>query len=214
SSKHGGKKVPDNLFSHSDQQQQNMTSIDNASLGKVTGWAGRLCDAVVGMNSPNATPMSMSFSGSQTFGNGVSVRSLSLPTGGNFGFSGDGVSPTQVARAASRASLLTLPDSHMIVNSAQQTMQTALTSSQLLNPILGGAGSAAITGPFTGVVGGFANQLKTVAKIIENRVLLNQLGHNREIFFVSIGGFDTHTGEINGHNNLFPQVSKGLNAFY
>ena len=41
-SKHGGKKVPDNLFSHSDQQQQFMTAIDNATLGKITGWAGRL----------------------------------------------------------------------------------------------------------------------------------------------------------------------------
>ena len=214
SSNHGGVKVPDNLFSHSDQQQQFMSVITNASLAKITGWGGRLADVTNAMNSPASTPMSMSFSGSQTFGNGVTVRSLSLPTGGNFGFSGDGVSTTQVARAAARASLLTLPDSNMIVNSAQQTMQTALTSSQLLNPIIQGAGGAAVTGPFTGIAGGLAAQLKAVAKVIENRVLLNQLGHNREIFFVSIGGFDTHSGEIAGHNNLYPQVSKSLNAFY
>ena len=44
SSKHGGKKVPDNLFSHSDQQQQFMTTINNATLGKITGWGGRLAD--------------------------------------------------------------------------------------------------------------------------------------------------------------------------
>ena len=37
SSKHGGKKVPDNLFSHSDQQQQFMTAIDNATLGQDHG---------------------------------------------------------------------------------------------------------------------------------------------------------------------------------
>ena len=211
SSGHGGIKVPDNLFSHSDQQQQFMTTISNATLAKITGWAGRLADVTVGLNSPTATPMSMSFSGSQTFGNGVTVRSLSLPTGGNFGFSGDGVSATQVARAAARASLLTLPDSNQIVNAAQQTMNVALSSSQLLNPILQGAGSAAITVPFTGIAGGLAGQLKAVAKVIEQRALL---GHAREIFFVSIGGFDTHTGELNGHNNLFPQVSKAINAFY
>ena len=208
---HNGKKVPDNLFSHSDQQQQNMTSIDNASLAKVTGWAGRLCDKVVGMNSPNATPMSMSFSGSQTFGNGVTVRSLALPTGGNFGFSGDGASAVQVARASARAALLTLPDSNQIVSAAQQTMQIALNSSVLINPIIQGAGSANITGPFAGINSGLANQLKAVAKVIEQHA---SLGHAREVFFVSIGGFDTHTGEIAGHNSLYPQVSKAINAFY
>ena len=91
------------------------------------------------------TPISMSFSGSQTFGNGVSVRSLSLPTGGNFGFSGDGGSATQLARAAARASLLKLPDSNQIVQAAQETMGVALSSSQLLNPIIQGTGSTAIT---------------------------------------------------------------------
>ncbi len=211
SSKHGGIKVPDNLFSHSDQQQQFMTTISNASLAKTTGWGGRLADTVVGLNSPTATPMSMSFSGSQTFGNGVGVRSLSLPTGGNFGFSGDGGSAQQVARAAARSSLITLPDSNQIVQAAEVTMNTALSSSVLLNPILQGAGSSAITTAFTGVTGGLANQLKAVAKIIEQHATL---GHQREIFFVSIGGFDTHTGEIAGHNNLYPQVSKAINAFY
>ena len=90
-------------------------------------------------------------------------------------------------------------------------MQVALNSSVLLNPILQGAGSSAITTAFAGVTSGLANQLKAVAKVIEQRATL---GHQREIFFVSIGGFDTHTGEIAGHNNLFPQVSKAINAFY
>ena len=102
-SKHGGKKVPDNLFSHSDQQLQFMTVVDNPSLGKITGWGGRLLDAMSSQLPVPFTPISMSFSGSQAFGNGVSVRSLSLPTGGNFGFSGDGGSATQVARAQARA---------------------------------------------------------------------------------------------------------------
>ena len=212
-SNHGGIKVPDNLFSHSDQQQEFMSTITNATLAKVTGWGGRLGDAMLGKVPAMLTPMSMSFSGSQTFGNGVSVRSLSLPTGGNFGFSGDGASAQQIARANARATLLTLPDSNQIVQAAQGTLGVALSSSNLLNPILQGAGSAAITVPFTGINSGLASQLKAVAKVIEQRA---SLGHSpgREIFFVSIGGFDTHTGELNAHNNLYPQVSKAINAFY
>jgi uncharacterized protein (DUF1501 family) len=34
------------------------------------------------------------------------------------------------------------------------------------------------------------------------------------VFFVGIGGFDTHSGEIAGHNSLFAQMSKAINAFY
>ena len=90
-------------------------------------------------------------------------------------------------------------------------MQVALSSSQLLNPIIQGTGSSAITTAFAGVTGGLANQLKAVAKVIEQHATL---GHQREVFFVSIGGFDTHSGEINGHNSLYPQMSKAINAFY
>ncbi len=216
SSKHGGKMVPDNLFSHSDQQQQFMTTVNNATLAKITGWGGRLADVTNVMNSPTATPMTMSFSGSQTFGNGVSVRSLSVPTAGNFGFSGDGPGADQLARAAARQALLQLPDGNMIVSSAQQTMQVALSASQLINPIIQPVPppGSPIALAFGALTGGLVNQLKAVAKIIENRVNSNQLGHQREIFFVSIGGFDTHSGEIAGHNNLFPQLSKAINAFY
>ena len=215
SSKHGGKQVPDNLFSHSDQQQQFMTVVDNPALGKITGWGGRLLDAMSSQLPVPFTPISMSFSGSQTFGNGISVRSLSLPTGGTFGFSGDQANPDalHLARTQARAALLTLPDSNLIVNAAQQTMNVALSSSQLLNPIIQGTGSTAITIPFTGVNSGLASQLKAVAKVIEQRATL---GHSpgREVFFVSIGGFDTHTGEINSHNNLYPQLDNAINAFY
>ena len=45
-SKHGGIAVPDQLFSHSDQQTENMTTINKATLTAPTGWAGRLGDVV------------------------------------------------------------------------------------------------------------------------------------------------------------------------
>jgi uncharacterized protein (DUF1501 family) len=215
SSGHGGKEVPDNLFSHSNQQSQNMTSITKAPPNQITSWAGRLGDKVAGLNSPTATPMSMSFSGNQVFGNGVGVKTLALTTGGNFGFSGDSPAALPGAqtyqRMTSRAVLLTQPDANVMNQAAQTTMKVALDSSVLINPIIEGTGSTAITTAFAGVTLGLANQLKAVAKIIEQRATL---GHLREIFFTSIGGFDTHTGEIAGHNNLYPQVSKAINAFY
>ncbi len=36
----------------------------------------------------------------------------------------------------------------------------------------------------------------------------------RQIFFVTLGGFDTHNNQINDQNTLFPQVSPAMAAFY
>ena len=192
-----------------------MTSIDNATLTAPTGWAGRLGDVVASMNTAGAPPMSMSFSGAQAFGNGVTVRSLSLPTGGSFGFTGDTVIGTPSAQTAARmnarTAILGLPDANQIVGATQSSIGFAFNASTVLSPILQGTGSSAITTPFTGLNTGLSNQLKAVAKVIEQHAAI---GHQREIFFVSIGGFDTHTGEVAGHNSLYPQVSKAINAFY
>jgi uncharacterized protein (DUF1501 family) len=39
-------------------------------------------------------------------------------------------------------------------------------------------------------------------------------GHNREIFFVSIGGWDTHSGQMAGMATNLAQVSQAMAAFY
>src|SRR5579883_703807 len=44
--------VPQNLFSHSDQQMQWQTSVTNGTV-TTTGWAGRVADQVEFMNSPS-----------------------------------------------------------------------------------------------------------------------------------------------------------------
>ena len=56
------------------------------------------------------------------------------------------------------------------------------------------------------------NQLKQVAKVIK----LNQVSLNleRQIFFVSQGGYDTHQDQINNQGGNFSAVSAALGAFY
>jgi uncharacterized protein (DUF1501 family) len=55
------------------------------------------------------------------------------------------------------------------------------------------------------------SQLQQVAQIIQ---VQSYLGMSRQIFFCSLGGFDTHAGELEAHNNLYPQLSQALAAFY
>ncbi|MCB1101695.1 MAG: DUF1501 domain-containing protein, partial [Kiritimatiellae bacterium] len=53
----------------------------------------------------------------------------------------------------------------------------------------------------------FTNQMKLVARLIAGRSALN---NNRQIFFVTLGGFDTHTTQIPSTGNLFSTGHTGL----
>jgi uncharacterized protein (DUF1501 family) len=60
-----------------------------------------------------------------------------------------------------------------------------------------------------------ANQMKVVARLIAGR---SQLSNSRQIFFVQLGGWDTHTSQIpgatnNGHYALVNQMSRAIRAF-
>ena len=62
------------------------------------------------------------------------------------------------------------------------------------------------------------NQLEQIAKMISVR---NELGMKRQIFFCSLGGFDTHNAQVIGgtpltgtHAGLLLQVSDAMKAFY
>jgi uncharacterized protein (DUF1501 family) len=56
-----------------------------------------------------------------------------------------------------------------------------------------------------------ASQLKQIVQVIAAR---GALGINRQIFFCSIGGFDTHSDQLNTQVNLFKQLSPAVAAFY
>ena len=56
-----------------------------------------------------------------------------------------------------------------------------------------------------------ADQLKTVARLIAAR---SALGAKRQVFMVSIGGFDLHDNLIAQHPGLLDKVSKAMTAFY
>jgi uncharacterized protein (DUF1501 family) len=56
-----------------------------------------------------------------------------------------------------------------------------------------------------------ATQLKQIAQIIQARAAL---GVNRQIFFASLGNFDTHSDQVNLQGTLLATLSPALAAFY
>jgi uncharacterized protein (DUF1501 family) len=66
-------------------------------------------------------------------------------------------------------------------------------------------------------------QLRMVARLIEagsRSTSLGGLGMKRQIFFVQVGGYDTHTSQVNAdtktgsHSNLLAELSQSVTAFY
>jgi len=67
--------------------------------------------------------------------------------------------------------------------------------------------------PFTNVTpegNNLASQLEMVAKVIASR---ETLGMQRQVFFVSMGGFDTHDDQLTRQPALYVQLSEALNSF-
>jgi uncharacterized protein (DUF1501 family) len=96
----------------------------------------------------------------------------------------------------------------LIKNAAQITAQ-AVDNSLLLNT------NPNLTTVFPNT--SLGNQMKQVAKLIKLATTSSSLGLNRQIFFCSLGGFDTHfnQGNIAGvQASLLKQVSQAMSAFF
>lgn len=198
-----GAALPPNLFSHSDQQAQ--WQRGSAGAGINTGWGGRVADLQPG----SGLPLVLSVSGNNVFMNGVATDGLAVGASGGFAIKGFGSNPATNPLYKLYTGLLGQAHGNAEERAAAGVLQQATQASNLLNTALTSTGSTA--GLFANQNNSLAQQLLTVAKIIEGR---QGLGASRQIFFVSMGGFDTHNDQLAQQNNLFGQLGPALKAFY
>ena len=104
--------------------------------------------------------------------------------------------------------LVTAPRTHLFENEYTRVMTRSLAAGGSLTTAL--AGGPVIATPFpTG--NGLADQLKLVARMIS---VASEVGAKRQVFFVSLGGFDTHSGLAAVHPGLLTNVANAMSAFY
>ena len=198
---------PFSLFSHTDQvnQHQNCRS-DTLTL---TGWGGRISDKITLSDNPSRlVPTISSLAGTQLFTIGETTQPLALspaPTSLSNVLSLVGYNNTAVTNARFDAlnAQLQMNDGQELVAASNQMHRQALDISRSLN----NNSEVTVTFPNTDL----GNQLKQVARMIKTRSVL---GVNRQIFFCTLGGFDTHSAQLNNQNALFSQVSQAMRAFY
>jgi uncharacterized protein (DUF1501 family) len=197
--------IPSNLFSHSDQQLQWQSSI--AQGHSATGWAGRAADyiATQSYNNPDF-PAFISLAGNSLQGTGLETQPVAVTPGQSLQLTGFNTSAESQARWNSLNSLLQSDSGISLVQAASGVLANSIADAQALSNALAKSQGFKTVFPKTAI----AAQLQEVAQIIQ---VQSDLQMRRQIFFCSLGGFDTHTGEIATHNNLYPQLSPALAAF-
>lgn len=198
--------LPSNLFSHSDQQDQWQTTQLNGMAD--AGWAGKIADKInPTFNSGALFPPVLSVAGNTIFGTGDFTRPFTMSPGSTPGLQGFDSSAAGQARFLATQQLLTLDTGISLVQATSavtnQSVQQGVVLSNALKAI------APIQTVFP--KGGLANQLKQVAQVIAAR---GALGVTRQIFFCSLGGFDTHSDQLATQVALYQQLSPAMNAFY
>jgi uncharacterized protein (DUF1501 family) len=198
--------IPSNLFSHSDQQLQWQSSM--AQGNSATGWAGRATDYVVSEKiNISDFPAFLSVAGNSFLGAGSTTQPVTITPGESLQLTGFNSSATSQARWSSLNSLLNMENGLSLAQAANDTLAHSIGDAAALTGALAQTTAFKTVFPDTSL----GNQLKQVAQIIQ---VQTQLGMRRQIFFASLGGFDTHTNEINTHNTLYPQLNDALLAFY
>jgi uncharacterized protein (DUF1501 family) len=196
--------LPANLFSHSDQQAEWQTSIPTTAT---SGWAGRIADRLAGVNGASAFPMVVSVAGTAVFCNGDQTSPASVTPGSASALAGIGNDAAAQARLSAMQQILTLDTGLTLIHATSDIMQRSLAQNAQLNAAIAGAPALTTTFPNTSI----GQQLQQVARIIQVR---SALGLRRQVFFASLGGFDTHSSQVGQQQTLLGQVSPALNAFY
>jgi uncharacterized protein (DUF1501 family) len=203
--RNGGALLPMNLFSHSDQEAQMQTAILDRVA--VTGWAGRTADKIQSIFG-GTFPIIISLAGTNIFCEGIAAQSIQSNGNPTRLLSGFGGSSESTARLGALQSLLTFDTGLSLVQAASTTTGNAIQNGQNLAAALATGAPLATVFPTNS---NLSSQLQQVAKIIQVR---SALALQRQIFFVSIGGFDTHSNQLSSQDSLLNDLNQSLSAFY
>jgi uncharacterized protein (DUF1501 family) len=197
--------LPPKLFSHNDQQSFWQSSTVE---GAKSGWGGRMADLFLTQNS-TPTVTAINAAGNAVFLTGRTASQYAVSSAGPIALNGN--SKTLFGSAAGATALQSIigaTQGNLFGNELARTSSRALTAYTQVSTAL--TGGPTIATPFpTGNT--LADQLKVVARLISAS---QELGAKRQVFFVSLGGFDLHSGLLATHPVLLGRVADAMRAFY
>jgi len=198
--------LPPKLFSHNDQQSFWQSSSPE---GATSGWGGRIGDLLQSGNGAS-TLTCINASGNSVFLAGRTAIQYSVTSTGPipllnnqttlFG-STTGMTTLRALMTGARTNLF--ENEHATVTRRSLNLQQQVTVAL--------AGAPAINTAFPANTGNLAEQLRIVARLIS---VSQELGARRQVFFVSLGGFDNHDSMLTTHPVLMARLGAAMRYFY
>lgn len=198
-------RLPPQLFSHNDQQDQWHSLKGRAQLS--TGWAGRIADVLAASTPGQQLSLNVSLSGQTLFQAGDHAVPYTMGPAGPVAFAGLGTDALSVARRQAFTNIAGASYPTIYERGFADIQQRALQFSDRVNAALAAAPVLSTAFPESSL----AAQLQTVARLIAVRDALDM---SRQIFFVATGGFDSHDNQVEDQPGLLGGVSAALKAFY
>lgn len=198
---------PAKLFSHNDQQS---TWQSSKPEGATDGWGGRMGDLALSSNS-NSLFTCISATGNAVFLSGQQALSYQVSSGGALAVNGikNNLYSSSAASAALRT-LMTQSSNHVLEAEYNRVAKRSIDAEGVVTAALQSITLATSFTPATGS-NSLAQQLRVVARLIAAR---QPLGAKRQVFMVSMGGFDLHDALITNQSRLMGQLDFAMDAFY
>ena len=212
--------VPKNLFSHNDQVS---TWQSGAAEGARLGWGGQFGDLLASMNGTNTLFTAMSVAGNAVFLSGRNITQYQMTTAAQPALtvtaaSGATLFGSSVGPSRLRDSIQDTTSANLFSADYSTIVGRSMNSATALNQAFTQAAVTAVPAPsaYTNIITGrveantLATQLQTVARMIAANAAL---GMKRQVFYVSIGSFDSHDYQNTNQPNLLAKVAHAMSYF-
>jgi uncharacterized protein (DUF1501 family) len=210
--------LPASLYSHFDQTAAWQAITANGGSAVHTGWGGAMADLIASMNT-NSAFTCISTAGVALFLSGQTSFQLNVTSAGPIPIGGLS-QPLfgQQAGSTALASILSAEETNLFAKEYEVIIgrsiaaQASLATSMLPAGAGGVANPPQYLDPVTNKLtdNALAVSLQTVARIVGGR---SSLGVNRQIFYVTLGGFDTHDNQAPQHARLLTELGQALEYF-
>lgn len=211
--------LPPKLFSHNDQFSSWQSGLLEGAEGATQGWGGRLGDLFLGSEEKTHFTC-INAAGNAVFMSGKHVLPYQVTSTGSVAINSLLYSRVYGIQDSEKAveALLKSSTNHWMEKEWTRVVKSSIDNQQIVSTGISPTSAANYFGnPSAFGTDSLSAQLKIVARLI---AASSSLGVTRQVFFVSLGGFDHHDGlkaahaGNDGKSGLLKKVNDAMFGFY
>ncbi|MEY4749654.1 MAG: hypothetical protein RIQ60_1868 [Pseudomonadota bacterium] len=202
----GSVRLPQGLFSHSDQAGAWQTGLPDRP--SVSGWFGRIADLMASTHAGSVVPMGISIAGNNALQAGAHTVQYQVTNNGPVTI--DTLTPTHWRYSKTMApvlqQLISGSRSHLMESAYTEIGARSIAAGQVTAAALAASVTPSTVFPSTAI----GQQLRMVARMVAART---GLGQTRQVFYVSHGSYDFHDTLVASQGSRLKELADALAAF-